>query len=57
VSGLSTYQAAADLAEGWGLIAMLAVWAGFALWPFRHGARDHNDAAATMIFEDENDGE
>ena len=57
MSGLSTYQAAADLAEGWGLIAMLAVWAGFALWPFRHGARDHNDAAATMIFEDENDGE
>jgi len=57
MSGLSTYQAAADFAEGWGLITMLAVWAGFALWPFRRAARGHNDAAATMIFKDDNDGE
>ena len=57
MSGLSTYQTAADFAEGWGLIAMLAVWAGFALWPFRRGARHHNDVAATMIFKDDNDGE
>jgi cytochrome c oxidase cbb3-type subunit 4 len=57
VSGPSTYQAATDFAEGWGLYAMLVVFLGFALWPFRRGARDHNDAAANVIFEDENDGE
>jgi cytochrome c oxidase cbb3-type subunit 4 len=57
VSGLSTYQAVADFAEGWGLYTMLAVWAGFALWPFRPGARDQNRNAAQMIFKDDNDGE
>ncbi len=57
MSGPSTYQAATDFAEGWGLYAMLVVFLGFALWPFRRGARDHNDAAANVIFEDENDGE
>jgi cytochrome c oxidase cbb3-type subunit 4 len=57
VSGLSTYQTATDFAEGWGLIAMLVVFLGFALWPFRPGARDRNEAAANVIFKDENDGE
>jgi cytochrome c oxidase cbb3-type subunit 4 len=57
VSGASTYQAAADFAEGWGLVAMLVVFVGFAVWPFRRGARDHNDRAAHMIFKDDNDGE
>ena len=57
MSGLSTYQAAADFAESWGLYAMVAVWIACALWPFRPGARDHNRSAAHMIFKDENDGE
>jgi len=57
VSGLSTYQAATDFAEGWGLYLMLAVFVGFALWPFRRGARSHNEAAAHMIFKDDSDGE
>jgi cytochrome c oxidase cbb3-type subunit 4 len=55
VSGISTYQAATDFAEGWGLYAMLVVFLGFALWPFRRSARDHNERAAHMIFEDDND--
>jgi cytochrome c oxidase cbb3-type subunit 4 len=57
VSGLSTYQAAADFAEGWGLYLMLAAWGGFALWPFRPGARGHNESAARIIFKDDSDGE
>ena len=57
MSGLSTYQAVADFAEGWGLGAMLLVFVGFALWPFRRGAREHNDAAAHVIFKDDSDGE
>ncbi|HSQ95200.1 MAG TPA: cbb3-type cytochrome c oxidase subunit 3 [Croceibacterium sp.] len=57
MSGLSTYQSAADFAEGWGLYLMLVVFVGFGLWPFRPGARDHNETAAHMIFKDENDGE
>jgi cytochrome c oxidase cbb3-type subunit 4 len=57
MSGPSTYQALTELAEGWGLVAMLLAWAAFALWPFRRGARGHNDAAANIIFEDETDGE
>jgi cytochrome c oxidase cbb3-type subunit 4 len=57
VSGLSTYQAATDFAEGWGLYLMLAMFVAFALWPFRRGARSDNDAAAHMIFKDDSDGE
>ena len=57
MSGLSTYQAATDFAEGWGLYAMLVVFLGFAAWPFRRSARKHNDAAAHMIFKDDDDGE
>jgi cytochrome c oxidase cbb3-type subunit 4 len=57
VSGPSTYQALTDFAEGWGLYAMLVVFLAFAVWPFRRGARDHNERAAQIIFEDDNDGE
>jgi cytochrome c oxidase cbb3-type subunit 4 len=57
VSGLSAYQAATDFAESWGLYLMLAVFVAFAAWPFRRAARDHNDAAANVIFKDDDDGE
>ena len=57
MSGLSTYQAATDFAEGWGLGLMLVVFVAFVLWPFRPGARDYHDRAANMIFEDDNGGE
>jgi cytochrome c oxidase cbb3-type subunit 4 len=36
---------------------MLVVFLAFAVWPFRRGARDHNERAAQIIFEDDNDGE
>lgn len=53
----STYDFLRHLADSWGLLAMTVVWIAFALWPFRPGAREQNARAATMIFEDQNDGE
>ena len=53
----SAYQTATEFAEGWGLYLMLVVFIAFGLWPFRPGARGHNDAAANIIFKDDNDGE
>jgi len=52
----SHYDTLRHLADSWGLIAMVVVFLALCLWPFRPGARDHNDAAAAMIFEDEDNG-
>lgn len=56
MSGLSAYDTLRHLADSWGLLAMLIVFVALALWPFRPGARDRNDAAANLIFEDDHDG-
>ncbi len=53
----STYELLRQMADSWGLLAMALMWLGFALWPFRPGARADNTRAATMIFEDQNDGQ
>ncbi len=52
----STYELLRQLADSWGLMAMVVVFLGLIAWPFRPGARKHSDEAATMIFKDENDG-
>ncbi len=52
----SLYDFLRHLADSWGLLAMLITFAIFAAWPFRPGARERNREAATMIFEDKNDG-
>ena len=52
----STYDALRHFADSWGLLAMLIVFVGLAAWPFRPGARDANEAAAKMIFADEDLG-
>ncbi|MCX7677137.1 MAG: cbb3-type cytochrome c oxidase subunit 3 [Alteraurantiacibacter sp.] len=52
----STYDFLRHMADSWGLLAMVVMWIAFALWPFRPGAKHHNDRAANMIFEDQNDG-
>jgi cytochrome c oxidase cbb3-type subunit 4 len=57
VSAHSTYDALRHLADSWGLLAMLLVFVALAAWPFRPGARDANDTAATMIFKDDEDGQ
>ncbi len=53
----STYDALRHFADSWGLAAMVVVFLIFALWPFRPGAREDNEAAANMIFEGDDNGE
>lgn len=56
MSAHSTYEMLRHFADSWGLLAMLLVFVVLVAWPFRPGARDRNENAATMIFKDENDG-
>ena len=49
----STYESLRQFADSWGLVAMAVSFSACVLWPFRPGARDVNDAAAKMIFEDD----
>lgn len=54
----STYEALRHLADSWGLAAMVVVFLALVAWPFRPGAKADNDAAAMMIFaEDELGGD
>jgi cytochrome c oxidase cbb3-type subunit 4 len=57
VSEHSTYEALRHFADSWALVAMRLVFAACVAWPFRRANRERNDAAARMIFKDENDGE
>ena len=52
----STYETLRQFADGWGLGVMVLVFLGLIAWPFRPGARDANQAAATMIFEEDDNG-
>ncbi|MCP5397126.1 MAG: cbb3-type cytochrome c oxidase subunit 3 [Sphingomonadaceae bacterium] len=45
-----------ELADSWGLLAMMIVFVMLSLWPFRPGAKSRNEEAANLIFKDENDG-
>ncbi len=56
MTGHSTYETLRQLADGWGLAAMVMVFMVLVAWPFRPGARDDNETAANMIFADENPG-
>ncbi|MDE2436036.1 MAG: cbb3-type cytochrome c oxidase subunit 3 [Sphingomonadales bacterium] len=53
----STYETLRQFADSWGLLTMVVVFAAFAAWPFRPGAREANEAAANMIFKDDDHGE
>jgi cytochrome c oxidase cbb3-type subunit 4 len=51
------YEAMRHFADSWGLVFMSAVFLALVGWTFRPGSRRHNDRAANMIFDrDENDG-
>lgn len=51
-----SYDTLRHLADSWGLIAMAAIFLVLVCWPFRPGARQHNEHAAKMIFDqDESD--
>jgi cytochrome c oxidase cbb3-type subunit 4 len=48
-----TYEALRHFADSYGLLAMVVIWAAFAGWAFRPGARARNREAAQMIFRDD----
>ena len=53
----STYEALRHFADSYGLVAMAIVFMVLVAWPFRPGAKRHNDRAANLIFKDADDGE
>jgi cytochrome c oxidase cbb3-type subunit IV len=57
VSTHSTYDMLRHFADSWGLMAMVVTFLVLVLWPFRPSARSANEAAKTMIFKDDDDGQ
>lgn len=57
MNATALYDALRHMADSWGLLAMAVLFIAFAAWPFRPGARESNDAAAKMIFRDDDHGE
>lgn len=57
MNATSFYDALRHMADSWGLLAMVVLFIAFAAWPFRPGARESNEAAAKMIFRDDDNGE
>jgi cytochrome c oxidase cbb3-type subunit 4 len=53
----STYEAMRHFADSWGLLIMVMLFLMLAAWPFRPGARDANTRAATMIFDEDSNGD
>lgn len=49
----STYDTLRHLADSWGLVATMILFLGLVAWPFRPGAKEHNEAAANSIFAEE----
>lgn len=54
---MSAYDTMRHFADTYGLAAMAVAFLILCAWPFRQGAREHNDAAANSIFEGQDDGE
>ena len=52
----STYETLRHFADSWGLLVMAIVFVLLAAWPFRPGAKKRNDAAANMIFKEDDHG-
>ena len=50
------YDALRHFADSWGLVAMAVLFVAFAGWPFRPKSREDNEAAARMIFRDDDNG-
>ena len=53
----STYEMLRQFADSWVLMGMAAIFLVLVVWPFLPGMKRKSDAAATMIFKDENDGQ
>jgi cytochrome c oxidase cbb3-type subunit 4 len=52
----STYETLRHFADSWGLLGMGLVFLVLTAWPFRPGAKQSNEAAANLIFADDNEG-
>jgi cytochrome c oxidase cbb3-type subunit 4 len=50
---VETYGILRYLADSWGLLLMVLVFAGIVAWVFRPGARKSQDDAARQIFRNE----
>lgn len=50
------YNDLRHFADSWGLLAMTILFLCLVAWPFRKGARRHNEEAAMMIFKDDEHG-
>ena len=57
MSTYSFYDNIRHIADSWGLIAMVVVFAVLCAWPYRPGGKAKSQAAAEAIFEDDDDGE
>ncbi|MEQ1687651.1 MAG: cbb3-type cytochrome c oxidase subunit 3 [Sphingopyxis sp.] len=53
----STYEAMRHFADSWGLLTMVVLFLCLAAWPFRPGAGEANSRSATMIFDEDLDGD
>ena len=56
MSATEAYDAMRHFADSWGLVAMGVLFVAFAAWPFRPRSREDNEAAARMIFRDDDNG-
>ena len=54
---MTIYENLRHFADSYGLVAMVVVFVGLCLWPFRPGSRQHNHRAANSIFEGHDNGE
>ncbi|WP_310534005.1 cbb3-type cytochrome c oxidase subunit 3 [Novosphingobium sp.] len=56
ISPHSTYETLRQMADSWGLLAMVVCFGTCALWPFRPGAKSRNHDAAMSIFKEDDNG-
>ena len=54
---MTFYEELRHFADSIGLAAMLILYLGLCLWPFRPNGNRRTNEAAQSIFEDETDGE
>lgn len=54
---MSFYETLRHFADSYALVVMLMLFLTLCLWPFRPGAKQRNNQAATSIFEGNDDGE
>ena len=53
MSDAQTYEQLRQFVDSWGLLATTLLFLVLVAWPFRPGAKQSNDEAARMIFEED----